>query len=102
LLPWQFEVFCQFFIGSFDQNGAYVDTFGVIAKQYLLSPSSFGFDFATSLPWSYTDLYTYKVSDTRTFTRTRSAIIGCDLVCRNRSSAIIVFSRCHNRVDVTG
>jgi hypothetical protein len=57
----QFEVFCQFFIGYVDPDGKYVDDLSVVAKKYFSNPSSFGFDFATSLPWSFVDIGDYKV-----------------------------------------
>ncbi len=58
----QFEVFCQFFIGRYNKSGGYVDEIKVVARKYLMTPTSFGFDFVTSLPWSYMDIYSYNVS----------------------------------------
>jgi hypothetical protein len=63
-LPWQFEVFCQFFIARFDKSGGYVDDINIVAKKYLKTPTSFSFDFVTSLPWSYMDIYSYQVDFT--------------------------------------
>ena len=62
MCPCQFEVFCQFVIGVFDKNGVYVDDFGTVARKYLLTATSFTFDFVTSLPWSYMDIYSYQAS----------------------------------------
>ena len=55
-------MFCQFVIGVFDKNGVYVDDFGTVARKYLLTATSFTFDFVTSLPWSYMDIYSYQAS----------------------------------------
>jgi hypothetical protein len=57
----QMEVFSQFFIAYYDNNGAYVDDMREVAKRYTMSFSSFWFDLSTSLPWSYLDLYAYQV-----------------------------------------
>lgn len=52
----------QFFIAYYDDNGSYVDDITEVAKRYGLSITSFWFDLATSLPWSYLDLYVYQVN----------------------------------------
>lgn len=51
----QFEIFCQFFIGYYDKNGAYVDEMGLVARKYCKSFTAFWFDIITSLPWTYLD-----------------------------------------------
>jgi hypothetical protein len=58
----QLEVVYQFFVGTFDETGTYVDEFHVVASSYILSYSGFWFDALTSVPWSYLDLYSYRVS----------------------------------------
>jgi hypothetical protein len=55
------EIALQFFTGSVDMSETYCDNFKVISAQYLASPSGFWFDIITSLPWSFNDLFTYKV-----------------------------------------
>ncbi len=57
----QFEVFVQFFIGFYDNSEKYCDNPFLVASRYLTSPRGFGFDFITSLPWSYIDLNSYQV-----------------------------------------
>jgi hypothetical protein len=57
----QFEVFVQFFIGVYDSSDKYCDNPFLVASRYLTSPRGFGFDFVTSLPWSYIDLNSYQV-----------------------------------------
>jgi hypothetical protein len=59
--PVQMEVMYQFFVGTFDETGTYVDEFHVVASNYLLSYSGFWFDAVTSVPWSYLDYYSYRV-----------------------------------------
>jgi hypothetical protein len=44
-----------------DVSEKYCDDFQVIATQYLSSLGGFWFDFVTSLPWAFNDLYTYQV-----------------------------------------
>jgi hypothetical protein len=58
----QLEVVYQFFVGTFDETGTYVDEFHVVASSYILSYSGLWFDALTSVPWSYLDLYSYRVS----------------------------------------
>ena len=62
IFPWQLEVLYQFFVGSFDETGTYVDDIGTIAKNYVFSYNGFWFDAITSVPWSFLDLYSYQVS----------------------------------------
>ena len=52
----------QFLVGEFDETGTYVDDFGAVARNYVLSYSGFWFDSITSIPWSYLDLYAYQAS----------------------------------------
>ena len=49
-------------MGEFDETGTYVDDFGAVARNYVLSYSGFWFDSITSIPWSYLDLYAYQAS----------------------------------------
>ena len=56
------EIVLQFLTGSLDMSETYCDDFSLIAAKYLLSISGFWFDFFTSLPWSFNDLYAYKVT----------------------------------------
>jgi hypothetical protein len=44
-----------------DISETYCDDYRIIGARYLLSPNGFGFDLVTSLPWSFNDLYAYKV-----------------------------------------
>ena len=53
----QFEVVFQFFVGTFDNTGTYVDDLRIVASKYIMSFSGFWFDTVTSVPWSYLDLY---------------------------------------------
>ena len=55
------EVVYQFFVGTFDETGTYVDEFQAVARNYAFSYSGFWFDALTSVPWSYLDLYSYQV-----------------------------------------
>ena len=55
------EIVLQFFTGSMDMAETYCDSFKLIAMQYLSSLGGFWFDFATSLPWAFNDLYAYQV-----------------------------------------
>ncbi len=57
----QLEIVIQFFTGSLDSSETYCDDYRVIAIKYLSSFSGFWFDFATSLPWAFNDLYAYQV-----------------------------------------
>lgn len=57
----QLEIVVQFCTGSLDVSETYCDDYRVIAVKYLSSLSGFWFDFATSLPWSFNDLYAYQV-----------------------------------------
>jgi hypothetical protein len=54
-----------------------VDELKVVARKYLMNPTSFCFDFVTSLPWSYMDIYSYKVT-------------------RSQFCMKILFSKCQN------
>jgi hypothetical protein len=56
----QVEVVFQFFIGYFDHNGAYVDNIVSVVVRYGLSINNFGFDFITSLPWSFLDYWAFQ------------------------------------------
>ena len=58
----QFEVFVQFFMGSLDASDRYCDDLRIIAIKYCTSFTGFWFDFVTSLPWSFNDLYSYQVN----------------------------------------
>jgi hypothetical protein len=55
------EILLQFVTGSMDISETYCDNFKVIAFKYISSMSGFWFDFTTSLPWSFNDLYAYQV-----------------------------------------
>jgi hypothetical protein len=57
----QSEIVLQFCTGSLDISEKYCDDFRVISAQYLSSLSGFWFDLATSIPWSFNDLYVYQV-----------------------------------------
>ncbi len=57
----QFEVIIQFFMGTLDASDRYCDNLRVIAFKYCASFTGFWFDFVTSLPWSFNDLYSYEV-----------------------------------------
>ena len=57
----------QFFIGYFDSNGGYVDDIFSVAARYGLSVQNFGFDFVTSLPWSFLDYWAYQARPARMF-----------------------------------
>lgn len=57
----QVEIGLQFVTGSMDLSEVYCDDFKVVAMQYLSSLGGFWFDFITSLPWSFNDLYAYQV-----------------------------------------
>ena len=57
----QFEVVCQFIIGTFDSTETYCDDFRSIATTYLTTASGFWFDCFTSVPWSYMDFVVYQV-----------------------------------------
>ena len=57
----QCEVLLQFFTGSLDASDRYCDDIRVIAFKYSTSLTGFWFDFVTSLPWSFNDLYSYLV-----------------------------------------
>jgi hypothetical protein len=61
-IRWQVEIVLQFFTGSLDISEVYCDEFSVVAAKYLSSISGFWFDFVTSLPWSFNDLYAYQVT----------------------------------------
>jgi hypothetical protein len=56
------EVAVPFFMGKLDVSDTYCDDYKKIAIQYLSSPSGFWFDFFTSLPWSFNDLYTLQAT----------------------------------------
>ena len=62
LLQEQFEIILQFCTGVVDISETYCDSFKVISARYLASPSGFGFDCLTSLPWSFNDFYAYRVT----------------------------------------
>jgi hypothetical protein len=55
------EIVLQFFTGYVDFSETYCDNIRVVALQYLSSFGGFWFDFATSLPWAFNDLYAYQV-----------------------------------------
>ncbi len=57
----QTEIVLQFFTGSLDISETYCDNMKLVAMQYLSSLGGFWFDFATSLPWAFNDLYAYQV-----------------------------------------
>jgi hypothetical protein len=57
----QIEIVLQFCTGTIDVTDTYCDNFSVISTNYLASPRGFWFDVITSIPWSYNDLYAYKV-----------------------------------------
>ena len=57
----QIEIVFPFLTGTLDASHTYCDDFQAIAKKYLTSLSGFWFDFLTSLPWSFNDLYSYQV-----------------------------------------
>ncbi len=57
----QFEVLTQFFMGKLDDSDRYCDEHRLVAFRYCTSFGGFWFDFITSLPWSFNDLYSYKV-----------------------------------------
>ncbi len=59
--PKKIEIILQFFTGSMDISETYCDDIQVVAIQYLSSFGGFWFDFATSLPWAFNDLYAYQV-----------------------------------------
>ena len=52
-----------------------MDDIKFVATRYLLAPTSFSFDFVTSLPWSYMDIYSYEV-------RARCTLIVCSIRCK--------------------
>ena len=56
----QFEVFCQFFIAYYDENGTYEDNLLTVMARYGLTISCFAFDLVTSFPWSYLDYWAYE------------------------------------------
>ncbi len=58
----QIEIALQFFTGSLDISETYCDDISIVAAKYMSSMSGFGFDFLTSLPWSFNDLYAYEVN----------------------------------------
>jgi hypothetical protein len=47
-------------MGYFDGNGTYVDDMTSVVARYGLSLRNFGFDFTTSLPWSFLDYWAYQ------------------------------------------
>jgi hypothetical protein len=57
----QAEIIVQFCTGSLDISETYCDDFRYVATKYLSSFGGFWFDFTTSLPWSFNDLYAYQV-----------------------------------------
>jgi hypothetical protein len=57
----QVEIVLQFITGSMDISETYCDDIRIISSQYLSSLGGFWFDFATSLPWAFNDLYAYQV-----------------------------------------
>jgi hypothetical protein len=61
--PWhpQFEVACQFVMGTYDSTETYCDNIRAIITAYLTSVSGFWFDCTTSVPWSYIDMVVYQV-----------------------------------------
>jgi hypothetical protein len=67
----QMEVVVPFFMGTLDVSDTYCDDYRKIAIKYLTSPSGFWFDFLTSLPWSFNDLYTIQVSQSLHITSQR-------------------------------
>ena len=56
------EIVVQFCTGSLDVSETYCDNFRLIAAKYVSSIGGFGFDFVTSIPWSFNDLYAYQVN----------------------------------------
>jgi hypothetical protein len=63
----QVEIGFQFFIGYFDANGTYVDDIFAVTARYGLSIHNFGFDFTSSLPWSFLDFWAYQALPISTF-----------------------------------
>ena len=55
------EVVVPFFMGKLDVSDTYCDDIREIARNYVTSLTGFWFDFLTSLPWSFNDLYTLQV-----------------------------------------
>jgi hypothetical protein len=91
----QIEIVFQFFIGYFDDNGAYVDDIFSVVTRYGLSINSFGFDFITSLPWSFLDYWAYQASATCT-------LFFCffsDFVSHLGKESIISFICSHSNLD---
>ncbi len=48
-------------MGTLDVSDIYCDDIYMIAYKYFTRPTGFWFDFVTSLPWSYNDLYVFQV-----------------------------------------
>ena len=58
---WQFEVFTQFFIGTFEDSPSLLNDFALVLLRNFTSVSGFWFDCVTSIPWSYLDYGAYTV-----------------------------------------
>jgi hypothetical protein len=58
----QFEVMLEFFMGATDKSENYCDDIQLIAVKNLTSLGGFWFDLFTSIPWSYFDLDSFRVS----------------------------------------
>jgi hypothetical protein len=54
-------VILHFFVGFYDNGEKYIDDVKKIFYKSLMALGGFWFDCVTSLPWSFMDLYAYKV-----------------------------------------
>jgi len=54
-----FDVFCQFFIGTFDDSTSFLGDLLLAARRNFTSVGGFWFDLVTSMPWSYLDYNSY-------------------------------------------
>ncbi len=88
--PWrltfcrQFEVLVQFCMGTIDSSDRYCDEHRVVAYKYCTSATGFLFDFVTSLPWSFNDLYSYQVALLSASSCPGSVfLVGCDITLGN-------------------
>jgi hypothetical protein len=58
------EAFSQFFLGYYNEEKKYRDSFVMSVRRNLSSVSGFWFDSVTSIPWSYMDMHFYLVRST--------------------------------------
>ena len=94
LLLLQMEIVLQFFTGSLDVSEIYCDSLPIIAAKYFSSVGGFWFDFLTSLPWSFNDLYAYQV------TMCLSQVLNCITLVPNIS--LLFVKHCGGQFDKRG